>query len=65
MQCRADGHSRLPAETSASCCGHARKHQWMLESRVALTLPDIPSSPEWRVVRLRATGSFSTIVVGC
>jgi hypothetical protein len=39
MRCRVDGHSRLPTETSASCCGQARKHQWMLEFLVALTLP--------------------------
>jgi hypothetical protein len=57
MRCRVDGHSRLPAETSASCCGHARKHQWMLEFLVALTLPDIPSSREWRVMRLRTVRS--------
>ena len=43
--CCVDGHSRLPSETSASCCGHARKHQWMLEFLVALTLPDTSVKP--------------------
>lgn len=46
MRCRVDGHSGLPAETSASCCGHACKHQWMPEFLVvALTLPDSPVKP--------------------